>query len=338
MDPLTQGALGAVFVQATTNRTRNLGVAGGLGFLSGMAADLDALIRSSADPLLFLEYHRHFTHSLAFIPVGGLLCALVIQYVLGRRWRLTFLQTFVCCTLGYGTHALLDASTSYGTTLLWPFSDERLSWSIVPIIDPLFTVPLVTLCAATALRQTRVFSWAAMLWVSVYLSIGALQHSAALSMAKQTAESRGHSPIRFVAKPSFANILLWKTVYETSEHFHVDAVRVGLAPRHFDGTVILKLDLERDLPWLDAKSQQAKDIQRFADFSKAFVAEDPEVSNRIFDVRYSFVPNEIKPLWSVEISPAAELDAHAAYRTHRENPRESVARLWKMLCCSGADE
>lgn len=338
MDPLTQGALGAALVQATPTRIKNLGVAGGLGFLSGMAADLDVLIRSSADPLLFLEYHRHFTHSLAFIPVGGLLCALAIQYVLGRRWQLTFLQTFVYCTLGYGTHALLDASTSYGTTLLWPFSDDRLSWSIVPIIDPLFTVPLVTLCVLAALRQTRAFAWAAMLWVAVYLSMGAVQHNAALSMAKQVAASRGHSPIRFEVKPSFANILLWKTVYETSEHFHVDAVRVGLAPRHFDGTVIPKLDLERDLPWLDAKSQQANDIQRFSDFSKGFVAEDPEVSDRIIDVRYSFVPNEIRPLWSVEISPTAELDAHAAYRTHRENPRESFDRLWKMLCCSRAGE
>lgn len=338
MDPLTQGALGAALVQATPTRTKNLGVAGGLGFLSGMAADLDVLIRSSADPLLFLEYHRHFTHSLAFIPVGGLLCALAIQYVLGRRWQLTFLQTFVCCTLGYGTHALLDASTSYGTTLLWPFSDDRLSWSIVPIIDPLFTVPLVTLCVLAALRQTRAFAWAAMLWVAVYLSMGAVQHNAALSMAKQVAASRGHSPIRFEVKPSFANILLWKTVYETSEHFHVDAVRVGFAPRHFDGTVVPKFDLERDLPWLDVKSQQAKDIQRFSDFSKAFIAEDPEVSNRIIDVRYSFVPNEIGPLWSVEVSPTAELGAHAAYRTHRENPRESFDRLWKMLCCSRAGE
>lgn len=338
MDPLTQGALGAALVQATPTRTKNLGVAGGLGFLSGMAADLDVLIRSSADPLLFLEYHRHFTHSLAFIPVGGLLCALAIQYVLGRRWQLTFLQTFVCCTLGYGTHALLDASTSYGTTLLWPFSDDRLSWSIVPIIDPLFTVPLVTLCVLAALRQTRAFAWAAMLWVAVYLSMGAVQHNAALSMAKQVAASRGHSPIRFEVKPSFANILLWKTVYETSEHFHVDAVRVGFAPRYFDGTVVPKFDLERDLPWLDVKSQQAKDIQRFSDFSKAFIAEDPEVSNRIIDVRYSFVPNEIGPLWSVEVSPTAELGAHAAYRTHRENPRESFDRLWKMLCCSRAGE
>ena len=47
MDPLTQGVLGAALPQAT-RRTAGVGLAGGLGFLSGMAADLDVLIRSAS--------------------------------------------------------------------------------------------------------------------------------------------------------------------------------------------------------------------------------------------------------------------------------------------------
>jgi len=43
-----------------------------IGALAGMAPDLDILIRSSSDPLLKLEFHRHFSHSLFFIPVGTL--------------------------------------------------------------------------------------------------------------------------------------------------------------------------------------------------------------------------------------------------------------------------
>ena len=74
MDPLTQGAMGAALPQALSNK-KTLWLIGLLGFLSGMAPDLDVLIRSKADPLLFLEYHRQFTHSLVFIPFGGLVCA-----------------------------------------------------------------------------------------------------------------------------------------------------------------------------------------------------------------------------------------------------------------------
>lgn len=331
MDPLTQGALGAALAQAAPTKTKNIGIAGGLGFLSGMAADLDALIRSSSDPFIFLEYHRHFTHSLAFIPIGGLLCALGLQYVLGRRWRLTFSQTFVLCTLGYGTHAVLDASTSYGTMLLWPFSDERISWSFVPIIDPLFTVPLVALCLMAALRQNRLFALAAMAWFGAYLSLGAIQHKAAVAMAEKIANSRGHVPSRTVVKPSFANIIVWKTIYEANGFFYVDAVRVGIDQQVFYGTSVAKLNLPRDVPWLDSAAQQAKDVERFRTFSKDFISVDPETPSRIIDVRYSFVPNEISPLWSIELSPDASSGAHAAYIIERENPRQSFGRLWQML-------
>ena len=50
MDPLTQGTIGAVLPQALSKK--NLGIVALLGFLSGMAPDLDILIRSNTDPLL----------------------------------------------------------------------------------------------------------------------------------------------------------------------------------------------------------------------------------------------------------------------------------------------
>ena len=70
MDPITQGVVGAAASQLVSRRTEKI-AAGVIGFLSGMAADLDVLISSSTDPLLFLEFHRHFTHSLIFIPLGA---------------------------------------------------------------------------------------------------------------------------------------------------------------------------------------------------------------------------------------------------------------------------
>ena len=79
MDPITQGTIGAVLPQALGKK--NLGIVALLGFLSGMAPDLDIFIRSSTDPLLSLEYHRQFTHSIVFIPFGGLICALFLFVV-----------------------------------------------------------------------------------------------------------------------------------------------------------------------------------------------------------------------------------------------------------------
>ena len=150
-------------------------------------------------------------------------------------------------------------------------------------------------------------------------------------MGREIAAGRGHQPLRLEVKPSFGNILVWKTIYETEERFHVDAVRAGVLPRRFSGVSLPKLDPERDLPWLDPASQQARDIERFRRFSDGFVAADPERPNRIIDVRYSFVPNTASALWSIELAPEAPPNAHARYLTHRERARESLGILWRML-------
>lgn len=330
MDPLSQGVLGAALPQASVSG-RYAVSAGLLGFLSGLAADLDVLIRSSTDPLLFLEYHRQFTHSLIFIPFGGLICALVLHALIGRRRGLSFRQTWLFCTLGYATHALLDACTTYGTMLLWPFSDVRIAWNTISIIDPLFTIPILIGVLLSAWRRTPLFARLAVVWAVGYMALGLWQRNEAMIMGYDIASNRGHTPMRLEAKPSFGNILVWKIVYETDDYFYVDAVRASLAPRVFYGTSVQKLNLERDMPWLRQDSQQARDIERFRWFSNGYIARSPDFSNRIIDVRYSMLPNEVAPLWSIELHPEAEDTKHAEYQVHREAGSTKVSQMWEML-------
>jgi inner membrane protein len=334
VDPLSQGVLGACLPQSGAKKTEQ-GIAGLFGFLAGMSADLDVLIRSSTDPLLFLEYHRQFTHSLIFIPIGGLLCAAVLYFLIGRRRQLSFASCFKYCTLGYATHALLDACTTYGTMLLWPFSDMRIAWNNVSIIDPLFTIPILLLVLLAAYRQRALFARMALVWALVYLSLGVLQRNEAVRMGYEIARGRGHEPIKLEAKPSFANLLVWKVVYQTDDRFYVDAVRARFAPVVFPGNSIAKLDVARDLPWLEPDTQQAKDIERFRWFSNGYLALDPLRKNQIIDIRYSMVPNQLVPLWSIELSPEASDTAHVAYRTHREGSADRTSLLLGMLLGGG---
>ena len=84
MDPVSQGVLGAtaaLFISKKTD-TKRAAVVGALG---GMAPDLDILFRSSQDPMMALELHRQFTHSLAFIPFGGAIVALFLWMLFYRR-------------------------------------------------------------------------------------------------------------------------------------------------------------------------------------------------------------------------------------------------------------
>ena len=142
---------------------------------------------------------------------------------------------------------------------------------------------------------------------------------------------RQHTPIQLEAKPSFANLLVWKVVYETKDHYHVDAVRVGASVKTYPGESVPKLDIGRDFPWLDQNSQQARDIERFRWFSNGFVAKDPMDELRIIDVRYSIVPNQLKALWSIKLSPSATTDSHVEYLTHRDNSPASRQLFFDML-------
>ncbi|MBL25014.1 MAG: metal-dependent hydrolase [Rhodospirillaceae bacterium] len=331
MDPITQGLIGASLPQAVAPNRRLLLWAGCFGFFAGMLPDLDVLIRSTSDPLLFLEFHRQFTHAFIFIPVGGLIAAAIFHLLFRNRSGLVFGKVWFYCTLGYATHGLLDAFTSYGTVLWWPFSDDRISFSIVSVVDPLFSLPVLVLVILAAARGRSKFAIAALLWAGLYLGTATIQKNAARDMGVSLAKSRGHTPSRLVAKPSFGNILVWKTVYEADGRFFVDAVRAGIAPRIFPGASVPKFDFARDLPALGPGSRQARDVARFNRLSEGYLARDPRVPGRIVDIRYSMVPNEIDALWSVAVSADAGPEVPVTFQTHRGDPAQGLRRLWSML-------
>ncbi|MFY7958957.1 MAG: metal-dependent hydrolase [Elsteraceae bacterium] len=329
MDPITQGALGAAFPAASAS-ARQTRVAAAVGFVAGMAADLDVLIRSQTDSLLFLEYHRQFTHSLIFIPVGGFLAAAVF-FICLRRWlSIGFGRLWLFSALGYGTHGLLDAMTSYGTQLFWPFSDQRISFSVVSVVDPLVTLPLLGFLAVAVLRKRPGWARLGVAWAACYLAVGVYQHQAAKALAEDLARRRGHVALRLEVKPTFANLIVWRSIYEADGRFYVDGVRPGFALPIVEGQSIAKLDVARALPWLDPRSQQARDIDRFSRFSDGFVAQASGGDARIIDVRYAFLPTEIAPLWSIRLDQTASPTAHVRFETHRGDAGGNLRALMAM--------
>ena len=328
MDPLSQGSLGATLAQSGSSQEK-VRSATLLGCFGGLAPDLDILIFSPTDPLLFLEFHRQFTHALVFIPVGALLVAAIMHRWLGRG--LSFRESYLFCLLGYATHGLLDACTTYGTQLLWPFSDMRIAWNTVSIVDPIFTLPIVFLIVSGVIKRNPWPGRAALAWALVYLSIGVYQRERVEAAGYELAHSRGHEPIRLEAKPGFAQLLLWKTVYETESHFHVDAVRVAAQTRFYPGDRAEILNLARHFPWLNSESQQARDVERFRWFSNDYLAIDPKVPGRIIDVRYSIVPNEIDTLWAIDLDPDKGPEEHITWISLERGNAGQVDRWWQML-------
>ena len=328
MDPISQGALGATAPQAIL-RGGKLPAYAFLGCVAGMAPDLDVLIHSSTDPLLFLEFHRQFTHALLFIPVGAALVALLLHWVVRRTLR--FRETYLACLLGYATHGLLDGCTAYGTQLLWPFSDLRVAWNNVSIIDPLFTLPLLCLAILAAVLRRRALAVAGLVWALGYLLLGVVQHQRAETAGEQLAAARGHQPQRLSASPGLGNLLLWRVVYEHDGAYYIDAVRTGLAAGVCPGASIPRLDLTRDFPWLDPRSQQRRDVERFRWFTDGYLAVDPRLPDRIIDIGYSMMPNSSEALWGIDLDPDAAPDRHVRYVEHEASRSDQIRRYLRLL-------
>ena len=327
MDPVSQAAIGAAAAQSGAPRTSlRLGLL--VGALAGTMPDLDVVIRSPADPLLFLEYHRHFTHALAFIPVGGLLAAGVAAMLSRGRHRIR--ELWWPATLGWATHGLLDSCTSYGTFLLWPFTDERIAWHNVAIVDPLFTLPLVAGVVLAWRRANRTLARMALAWGIAYLLFGVVQRERAESEHRSLIASRGHTAARAEVKPSIGNNVLFRAFYEHDGRYWADAIRIPWigAPTVYEGesiAVVQASDLMAELPAI-----HAGDVARFAKFSNNFLVHDPRNPGFIGDFRYSAVPNQIAPLWGINLG-GAQPDQHIDFGRFNAVPPEGRAEFMRQL-------
>ena len=327
MDPLSQGTIGAAFAQSSADKNNLLKV-GCVGFVAGLAPDLDVFIQSSTDPILFLEYHRQFSHSLFFIPFGSLIVALFLFPFLKNS--INFKKVYIASFLGYATHGLLDACTSYGTLLFWPFSSERVAWNNISIVDPIFTIPALILVGAAIKTKNRKYSFYSIGWVIFYLFLGFVQHERTLIAAYELTESRGHNAQRVTLKPSFGNIILWKSIYEHEGSYYVDAIRTFKSSSVCLGENIWIFDYSRHLPTLDKNSQQARDIERFRWFSQDYLGFDEE-RNLVTDVRYSMLPNQIEPMWGVIIDDKRQSQEHAIWWTGRDLNESEWSLFTEML-------
>ena len=330
MDPFTQGIVGTTVAQSGAKKD-TLIIASFIGLLAGLAADLDIFIRSSDDPLLFLEYHRHFTHSIFFIPFGALICSIVFYNLFTKRNNLSFKKTYFFSFLGYATHGILDSFTTYGTLLFWPLTDERIAWNTISVIDPAFTIPIFIFGTLSILKRNKKFSFYAIIWIIFYQMVAYTQKLRAEDLMYDYSQTFNHQVEFIEAKPSFGNIVVWKVIYSTSKDYHINAIRLSLDHKIYPGESIEKLDVHKSFPWLNASSQQAKDIEKFKWFSNGYLGLDNKNKDIIYDVRFSTIPNQVEGLWGIKLDKTKNDLEHVEYVTNRKRDLDRFSILIDMI-------
>ncbi|WP_241480550.1 metal-dependent hydrolase [Legionella norrlandica] len=265
------------------------------------SSDLDIFIRFSQEPLSLEQWHRYFTHSLAFIPIGGLVVALFLlcfsQY--RARWKLTIGSSLV----GYATHSLLDALTAYGTVLFWPWSDARISWDIIAIIDPVFTLPLLLGTIWSVLYQNQKAITVGLLFSGFFLIFNTVQHNRVLSGVHHYAAKKNLNLGSIRALPNLASSTHWRVIAKQDSCLIIAAARTPLWHPTTITPITQALSFtEKMLPFKLSPGQK-QDLKIFKWFTDGYLIVANKEPFILADARYTMDYSPIISLWGIQILP-----------------------------------
>jgi inner membrane protein len=241
MDSLTHIVLGACIGEALLDK--NAGRKAILwGALAQSVPDIDFIAGMWMPVSTELLAHRGITHSFLFAGFISFFLALV-----AARWHkaepISLKKWFWFFLIEIGCHLLLDAMNNYGIGWFEPFSDRRISFNVIYVADPLFTiVPAIAFGFLLFLKSDHRhrLKWARMgITASAIYMIFALWNKYKIEHAVLDSISKNYpGTLNHFTTPTLLNNLLWFVVIEDSMGYKVGYKSVfdkkkGLALSYF---------------------------------------------------------------------------------------------------------
>ena len=212
MDLLTHALAGAALGEAVAGR--RLGRRGmALGAVAALLPDVDVLGHFFLSNAQQLAFHRGITHSLLVAALLPLALALLMRWRF-RSPEMHFGRWYTLFALALFSHLLLDSLTCYGTGLFEPFSNHRVAFNTIFVVDPFYTVPwlacmLVVLMGYKREALRRKWNKAGLGFGAAYLAFTSFNHWHVHAHMLRSLESQGLAHDAFVVTPTPLNNLLW---------------------------------------------------------------------------------------------------------------------------------
>lgn len=272
MDSLTQIVLGAACGEAVLGK--KIGNKALLfGAIGGTIPDLDVyvgnlLYGNEIDAMLF---HRGVMHSILFSVLAAILLGWLVYklYNSGARINSTNLKDWISLFFwALFTHPILDCFTPYGTQLFTPFSNYRVAFNNIAVVDPLYTLPFL-ICIIVLMFFKRT-SQRRQIWLKFGIGISSLYMLFTLanklyvdSIFKKSLKDSDISYMRFSTQPAIFNTILWYGIAESASMYYVADYSLFDSKQRFLN--FRKVPKRRDL-----SSETNKDISNLAWFSNHY--------------------------------------------------------------------
>jgi len=222
MDSLRQIVLGASVAEATLGKKiGNKAIV--LGAIAGTIPDLDIVTRFFVDDLTASVMHRGFSHSLIFPFVAAPILAWILKKIYSNYSDVSFNDWLKMFFLAIITHPLLDAQTTWGTQLFWPF-EWRVAVENIFIIDPIYTLPFLTFLILTAFqdkisKRRKLYNSLGLIISSAYLLItlsfkGVAHYNIAKGLEENNIEYKDIN-----TRATYFNSILWSSQIELEDSY-----------------------------------------------------------------------------------------------------------------------
>ena len=224
MDSRTQIVLGASVGEAVLGKkVGNKAILWGA--IAGTLPDLDVLLRYFTDEISSTQMHRGFSHSFVFAvliaPLLGWIAKKIHSNLVDvsfKDWTKLFFWTTV-------THPLLDAHTTWGTQLFWPF-EYRVAYQNIFVVDPLYTLPfLVFTLIALFMKRTNPkrakFNRIGLIVSSSYMVLSIVLKAVTFNSFEKQLEIDKISYVEMDTRPAPLNTFLWNAQVETKTGYRM---------------------------------------------------------------------------------------------------------------------
>ena len=230
MDSLTQIVLGAACGEiALGKKIGNKALL--FGAIGGTIPDLDVFIGRFLydNEIQAMAFHRGFMHSFLFAILGCFFFGFITFkfYNSAKRKETTNLKDWIWLFfLSIFTHPILDSFTPYGTQLFAPFSNYRVAFNNISVVDPIYTLPfLICMIVVLFFKRTNYkrLKWTkAGIYISSFYMIFTIGNKLYMdSVFEKSYKKAGISIHRFSSQPTIFNTILWYSVAETKENYHL---------------------------------------------------------------------------------------------------------------------
>jgi inner membrane protein len=150
---------------------------------------------------IYLRIHRGLSHSFAGVAVTSLVVALLLWRF--GKWKEPW-KLYLLVLLGHLSHIALDLLNSYGTQIFQPFSDARVSFDLLFVVDLAFTGIIVLGLLLSRSRPSK--ARAALAVLAAYVGFATFLHLRAEEAIRVAAVRHGVPVVSSWALPRLGEI------------------------------------------------------------------------------------------------------------------------------------